>query len=231
MKCTEIDLLNLEKHLRLQNIIFETSGQVYDLMKSSWKQEATKLVMIGQIIRLVEQYVHSGAVEINPPSSYANTLRRLIILMMNMNLIVQHLWNYIEFQQTDCLIPVLDLNKKIKSTADMPTWYTSRPCSITSHSHISHCVFDSTWEATESYALEKNPNVAAWVKNDHLGFEIVYVFDGIVRKYYPDFLVRLKNGKMIVLETKGQISRQSESKRKALQNWVDAVNNLDQFGK
>jgi hypothetical protein len=29
------------------------------------------------------------------------------------------------------------------------------------------------------------------MKNDHLGFEIVYVFDGVVRKYRPDFLMKL----------------------------------------
>ena len=52
--------------------------------------------------------------------------------------------------------------------------------------------------------LEKNPHVAAWAKNDHLGFEILYVFDGVVRKYTPDFLVKLDNGETLVLETKGQ---------------------------
>ena len=46
--------------------------------------------------------------------------------------------------------------------------------------------------------------VDAWVKNDHLGFEILYVFKGVVKKYRPDFLIRLKNGKMLVLEVKGQ---------------------------
>jgi len=46
--------------------------------------------------------------------------------------------------------------------------------------------------------------VSAWVKNDHLGFEVLYVYRGIVRKYRPDFLVRLANGEFLVLEIKGQ---------------------------
>jgi type III restriction enzyme len=49
-------------------------------------------------------------------------------------------------------------------------------------SQISHCVYDSSWEATEAYLLEKNEHVKAWAKNDHLGFEIVYVYEGVVRK-------------------------------------------------
>lgn len=148
-----------------------------------------------------------------------------------MNKIVQHLWGFIKMEQTESLVPIFDPNKKVRSTGDMPAWYTSKPCFITKHSHISHCVFDSTWEATESYVLEKNPSVAAWVKNDHLGFEIVCVFDGVVRKYYPDFLVKLKNGKTLVLETKEQITRQSAKKRKALEEWVAAVNALGDYGK
>ena len=77
-------------------------------------------------------------------------------------------------------------------------------------------MYDSTWEANEAFELDHNPEVAAWVKNDHLGFEIVYVFDGVVRKYRPDFLVRLRNGTMLVLEVKGQDSPQNQAKRAAL---------------
>lgn len=64
-------------------------------------------------------------------------------------------------------------------------------------------MLDSAWEASEAFALDHLPAVAAWVKNDHLGFEIVYVFDGVVRKYRPDFLIRLASGRMLVLEVKG----------------------------
>ena len=46
------------------------------------------------------------------------------------------------------------------------------------------------------------PAVAAWVKNDHLGFEIPYLYQGVVHKYRPDFLARLTNGDMLILETK-----------------------------
>ena len=51
----------------------------------------------------------------------------------------------------------------------MPRWWTARPNEITKKSHINRCVFDSTWEASEAYRLEKNPHVKAWAKNDHLG--------------------------------------------------------------
>lgn len=229
-KCTEIDLQKLDAELRMQRIVFEASGQVYDLMKTSWQNEATKFALLGQVIRLVEEYLKSGAIVINPPLFNTDPVRQRIIYMMNMNKIVQHLWSFIKLEQTEKIAPIFDPNKKIRSTADMPTWFTSKPCCITKTSQISHCVFDSAWEATESYVIEKNPHVTAWAKNDHLGFEILYIFDGVVRKYLPDFLIRLDNGKTLILETKGQETRRDKEKRKALSEWVAAVNSLGEYG-
>lgn len=229
-KCTEIDLQKLDAELRMQRIVFEASGQVYDLMKSSWQSEGTKFALLGQVIRLVEEHLKSGAIVVDPPLFNTDPVRQRIIYMMNMNKIVQHLWSFIKLEQTEKIVPVFDTNKKVRSTGDMPTWFTSKPCFITSHSHVSHCVFDSVWESTESYVIEKNPHVVAWAKNDHLGFEITYVFDGVVRKYLPDFLLRLDNRKILVLETKGQETRRDKEKRKALAEWVEAVNGLGEYG-
>ena len=65
---------------------------------------------------------------------------------------------------------------------------------------------------------------------DHLGFEIIYVFEGVVRKYYPDFLIKLDNGKTLVLEVKGQEKERDREKRRALAEWIEAVNNCGDFG-
>jgi type III restriction enzyme len=74
------------------------------------------------------------------------------------------------------------------------------------------------------------PHVDAWVKNDHLGFEILYIFDGVVRKYRPDFIIRLKNGNFLILETKGQPTRQDQAKWGFLDQWIKAVNQHGGFG-
>jgi type III restriction enzyme len=118
----------------------------------------------------------------------------------------------------------------IRSTADMQTWFTGKPCEHTQKSHINMCVFDSTWEASEAFELDRNPQVAAWVKNDHLGFEILYIFDGIVRKYRPDFIIHLKTGGFLILETKGKETLRDKTKRKFLNEWVQAVNEHGGFG-
>ena len=69
--------------------------------------------------------------------------------------------------------------------------WCEKPCEYTKRSHINFCVYDSTWEASEAFTLDHDPNVDAWVKNDHLGFEVLYVYKGVVKKYRPDFLIRL----------------------------------------
>ena len=129
---------------------------------------------------------------------------------------------------------MFDQDRPIRSTNDMGTWFTGKPCERTALSHINFCVYDSTWEALEAFVLDHSPEVAAWVKNDHLGFEVFYVYRGVVRKYRPDYdtlLIRLKSGDMLVLETKGQDDEQNKTKRRFLDEWVTAVNAHGGFGR
>lgn len=153
-----------------------------------------------------------------------------VFLTLNMSKIVQHIWEAIRFANTETLVPVFDTECPIRSTGDMRPWYTGKPCAPTQRSHINHCVYDSTWEASEAFQLDHDKNVEAWVKNDHLGFQILYVFNGVVKKYYPDFLIRLKSGKILVLEVKGQDSQEDRTKREFLEEWLKAVNTHGGFG-
>jgi len=137
----------------------------------------------------------------------------------------------IRFENSESIEPIFDRDFPIRSTEDMQAWYTGRPCEHTQRSHINMCVFDSTWEASEAFELDHNPHVEAWVKNDHLGFEILYVFGGVVRKYRPDFIIRLKTGDLLILETKGQDTQRDKTKRRFLDEWVKAVNEHGGFGK
>ena len=73
--------------------------------------------------------------------------------------------------------------------------------------------------------------MATWAKNDHLGFEVLYVSRGVVRKYRPDFLIRLTDGTMLVLEVKGQDSAEDRTKREFLAEWIRAVNEHGGFGR
>ena len=112
----------------------------------------------------------------------------------------------------------------------MRNWYTTRICEPTQHSQISHIVVDSGWEKYTADILEIHDQVATWAKNDHLGFQILYLWGGSKRKFVPDFLIRYKSGKTLVLEIKGEDSDRDRAKRVALGQWVDAVNAHGGFG-
>jgi type III restriction enzyme len=227
-KLTEIQLDELERRFRMQRIVFEAASGVYDRMAPTWK--GNREYLLAQLVRLVEKYIDSGRVVVDPPIFNSNDKLRRLFLTLNMTKIVEHLWGAIRFENALTLEPVFDTERPIRSTGDMLPWYSSKPCEHTQRSHINMSVYDSRWEANESLELDRNQNVRAWVKNDHIGFEITYSFKGIIHKFRPDYLVRLTKGKTLILEVKGQDDQQQQTKREFLSEWVRAVNGQGGFG-
>jgi len=228
-KISRIELERLAREFRMQRIIFETARDVFDQMKHTWK--GSREVLLAQLVKIVEQFIEANRIEISPPLFYQDDLRRRLIITLNMSRVVQHVWEAVRQENTERLTPVFDRDHPIRATGEMRTWYTGKPCERTRKSHINVCVYDSAWEASDAFVLDDSNAVSAWVKNDHLGFEVLYVYRGVVRKYRPDFLVRLKNGDMLVLETKGQDTDQDKVKRRYLDEWVQAVNAHGGFGR
>jgi type III restriction enzyme len=57
----------------------------------------------------------------------------------------------------------------------------------------------------------------------------LYLFNGILHEYWPDYLVRLKNGVTLVLEIKVEDSKIEQNVR-ALKEWIEAINEDGKFG-
>src|SRR5690606_5378534 len=133
-------------------------------------------------------------------------------------------------QNLERMEPIFDEDQPLGSTREMRAWYTTKPCLATTRSQISHVVTDSAWEAYAANLLETSPLVDAYAKNDHLSFQIHYLWNGAKRRYIPDFLVRLKNGKTLILEIKGERSEQNSRKHRAMELWVEAINAKGGFG-
>jgi type III restriction enzyme len=226
---SRIKLERLAREFRFQRIIFETARDVFDQMKHTW--QGSREVLLAQLVRIVEQFIRSGRIAVSSPLFYQDELRRRLIITLNMSRVVQHVWEAVRQENTERLTPVFDRDHPIRATGEMRTWYTGKPCERTKKSHINVCVYDSTWEASDAFVLDDSEHVSAWAKNDHLGFEILYIYRGVVRKYRPDFLVRLTSGGILVLETKGQDTEQDKVKRRYLGEWTQAVNAHGGFGR
>lgn len=227
---TEIDLKEIGKKFRLQSIVLRIASTIYNSEKKpDWK--GSKESFLIQLIGIVEQFISSDNIRIKNPLFNQDEIRKRILIMLNMNKIIQHIWNEIRAVNTTELTPVFDKEHPIRSTSDVRTWWTSKPCEGFSNSHINFTVVDSKWEYLEAKTINESKLVDAFVKNDHLGFVILYNYQGVIRRYFPDFVIKLKSGEHLILETKGQDSEQDKTKRAFLDEWCRAVNQHGGFGK
>lgn len=231
---SKIDLQEIAEKYRPQHVVFRVASDIVEKLSGQW-QDKSKLELLPKVISLTEQFMNSDklgftSVVDNEP------LRKKVLLMLNMNTIVQHIADAILYgsESIEATELVFDKQHVTRTTADMPTWYTRRESEPVAKSHISHMVGDGGWEMAIARGLESDMGagryVTSWVKNDHIGFEIPYMWGGTVRRYIPDFLIRLNNGNMLVLEVKGVDTPQNQRKRKFLDEWIKAVNADGRFG-
>ncbi len=225
-KMADIDLHKLNKEIRLQRIIFLTAKDVYDNMSPSWK--GNEEVLLIQIIRLVEEFIRSDRIRVTDVTD--DDLRTKMTILFNMQKVVFHVCQNITDANIESRRIQLNSSRPVKSTANMRLWHTKRPAEYTVKSHINMAVYDSKWEMSTGQELERNESVISWVKNDHIGFVIKYMYNGIIHDYWPDFLIRLANNVTLVLEIKGIDDSQNKAKRKYLKDWVDVVNENGGYG-
>ncbi len=99
-------------------------------------------------------------------------------------------------------------------------------------------ILDSDWEAEFCRVAEAHPKVLAYVKNHNLGLEVPYRYASENRKYRPDFIVQIDDGKgaenplNLIVEIKGYRGEDAKEKKSTMDTyWVPGVNNLKSFGR
>jgi len=120
-------------------------------------------------------------------------------------------------------VPRLEAARPRGSTSEIDFW-TSKQVREVVHSHTNYIVADTAkWEQAAAYHIDHHGEVDAFVKNQGLGFAIPYIDNGQAHDYIPDFIVRMKCGVHLIVETKGYDPKE-DVKAAAAQRWVDAVN-------
>jgi type III restriction enzyme len=104
--------------------------------------------------------------------------------------------------------------------------------------HVSHVVLDSGWEAKMAETLEEMDEVACYVKNYQLGFNIPYTLEGQSHSYVPDYLVCVDDGcgsddlLTLIVEVSGEARKDKAAKTATARHlWVPAVNNAGIYGR
>lgn len=138
-----------------------------------------------------------------------------------------------ESQGEPPLMPLLNRYKPVATTADVD-FKTTQPCFSTQHSHVNLVAADTArWEQSAAFRLEQaalRGLVKCYARNEQLSFTVPYEFYGVSYAYEPDYLVRLRNDKTLVLEIKGMETEQDRAKHEAARRWVSAVNNWGELG-
>jgi len=127
-------------------------------------------------------------------------------------------------------LPALDEYQPIDSTDFRNFNSPTDKCVVTVKSHLSHAMCDSGLERKICAVLDASDEVISWVKNHKLYLEIPYQYFGNTYRYRPDFVVKLKTGKTLIVEGKGVATEQDDAKTTATRRWVQAVNNWGQLG-
>ena len=103
---------------------------------------------------------------------------------------------------------------------------------------VSWVILDSGWEGEFCRVAEGHPRVMAYTKNHNLGFEVPYRSGSESRKYLPDFIVLIDDGRgqedplRLVVEIKGYRGEDAKDKKSTMENyWVPGVNHLRTHGR
>ena len=106
------------------------------------------------------------------------------------------------------------------------------------HCHLNWLMLDSDWEGEFCRVAEAHPKVRAYVKNHNLGLEVPYRYGSLARKYIPDFIVRVDDGRgdddllNLIVEIKGYRREDAKDKKSTMETyWIPGANNLRDYGR
>ena len=87
------------------------------------------------------------------------------------------------------------------------------------------CCFDSGDERKLAELLDEADDVAAWIWNDQtgVGYRVQYSYGGRMPFYYPDFLVRLTNGDLYIVESKGSKRVRDVAKKERAERYAELL--------
>ena len=215
--------------IRLQTTIFDAAVEI--LRTSEHSFEGTEPVLVKELIRLTNSFLHSDRIRFYPPVIQSDNDLRTVLLSVSMRKIIRHLLDAIRNAPLMELKLLLEEAHPIASTFDHTDFCTVKPTVYGRKSHISRTICERPWESATVRLLDDNPSVSAWVRNDHLGFSIKYLHNGVIRKYVTDFFVVLSNGKQLIVKVKEKDRFLDASERRAVITWVNAVNAHGGFGR
>ena len=221
--------------VRPSQVLYEL---VSHLVLTKWRDpgEEPKLYLFGQLKRIAKQWLDNCLV--CKGGTYPAQLKYKMIADMACERITAGITRaFVGKQPKKVLLdpynPIGSTSHVNFNTSKTERWETdSRKC------HVNWVILDSGWEAELCRVVESHPKVKAYVKNHNLGFEVPYRYGSESRKYIPDFIVLIDDGKgeedllHLIVEIKGYRQEDAKEKKATVEiYWVPGVNNSGQYGR
>jgi len=226
---------------RVQEIAFRLAGRVMERFLTGG--EDPKPWYFPQLLRITKEWLDQCV------TYESGTFPGLLLIAENADKAARLIFHESVSSQPgnrpQIIRPMLRAQDSVGSTSAID-FYTTKDVYVTSEErcHVNFVVLDgphgNSWEEEAACILDALPLVAAYVKNDHLGFTIPYVLQGRSKQYLPDFLVRLQpldtdeETHTLIVEVSGGRKPPGPTKEKAETTrdlWLPAVNNHGGFGR
>ena len=223
--------------MRPSTLVFHLTHR---LLYTKWRDpgEEPKLYLFGQLKRLTKQWLDTCLVCTG--GTYPAQLMYQELADMACNRITAAITR--RFLGERPIKALLDPYTPTRSTTHVrfntsrtARWETSGP---PPKNHINWVVLDSDWEAEVCRVAESHPKVVAYTKNHNLGFDVPYRYGSESRRYRPDFIVLVDDGRgpgdrlHLVVEIKGYRREDAKEKKSTMDTyWVPGVNHLATYGR
>lgn len=179
-------------------------------------------VLYGKVKGFVQNSLFAKPVDLESP----NTLRNLSELVAAKTIIeaFKHAVNGLTVRDKGNA----EIRDTIKLRKTRPFVVKDQGYMIPKKSVFNRVIGDSHFELEFAGFLEQCPDVASYAKNYFaVHFMLDYVnADGDISNYYPDFIVQLKDDRVVIVETKGQEDLNVPPKMDRLRQWCEDVNKL-----
>jgi type III restriction enzyme len=227
--------------VHLQAIHFQITQLILDRLVAGADSERpdaaafklkAKHMLFPQVLRIVQEYIRKRvtfAPGVDPKE---------IGLEIYSSRLIQHLCAGIvpKAAAKDApLLPVINRMRRYHSTTDAEET-TTRPVVPVERSHLNGVIYRSDLEREAAEVLDRSTFVESFTANSRgFGLTIVYQDGDGTRDYEPDFIVRVRGGKYLVIEIKGLKGELHDEnlvsiKNQAARKWIAAVNNAKRYG-
>lgn len=222
-------------NVRPSQVLYELTSH---LVLNQWRDpgEEAKLYLFGQLKRIAKQWLDGYLV--CKGGTYPAQLKYKMLADMACNRIVAGInRQFIGERPIKALLDPYNPTGSTRhvnfNTSRKDRWETdARRC------HVNWVVLDSDWEAEFCRVAESHPRVRSYVKNHNLGMEVPYRYGSEMRKYLPDFIVRVEDGHgeedllNLIVEIKGYRREDAKEKKSTMDTyWIPGVNHLASHGR